>query len=56
MSYDNHDKDDPQRVRYAKAEVKPTEEDLKKGKAIKTYVSAQTMTLRDFMKWYQENH
>ena len=55
MSYDNHDKQDPNRGTYAKSEAKLTHEDLLNGKAIETFIMAGTMSLMDFMKWFKEN-
>ena len=55
MSYDNHDQDDPNKVRYAKAKVK-TEDNPNTGKAIKIYAMAKNMSLIDFIKWFNEEH
>lgn len=59
MSYDNHDQQDPNRVRYAKSESKQAEltnEDLLNGRAIKIYAMASTMPLKEFMKWFKESY
>lgn len=53
MSFNNHDNDDPNRVRYVR-ESNYKEDDLN-GKAIKIYTMASTMPLKDFMKWFKES-
>lgn len=55
MSYNNHDNEDPNRIKYVKENKEFTEEDSLNGKAIKLYTMAQTMKLSEFMKWFKEN-
>lgn len=54
MSANNHDKDDPNNVKYVREPKKEIDFDLK-GKIIKIYTIAQTKTLKEFMKWYEDN-
>lgn len=54
MSFNNHDNEDPNRVKYVREE-KFTKDDELNGKAIKIYTMAATMPLKDFIKWFKEN-
>jgi len=53
MSFNNHDADDPIGNKYGKKNTVVEPEDKINGEAIKIYLSASTMPLKDFIKWYR---
>ena len=55
MSFNNHDNEDPNRVKYVR-EQKKESKDFLNGRAIKIYTMSQTMPLKDFMTWFSQEY
>lgn len=54
MSYNNHDRDDPNAVKYSRAGNNRHWQ--QEGPTIKIYVEANTKPLGDFIKWMENNY